>query len=169
MSRYIVSFRYNTVPYHRNQLCMRSANERGRYNVTWSLFGWAHSQNDPCIMILYTTRCRQKLTHWPLVLFWSTVHGAPARAPVNPPCKCNMLLYPFWKQKSSSNAEAQSVVQVQAACSAVKSVNAREIHSINTMRSIMQIHTTTVSICNYVFEIGDPVTVSHDQMMCVIS
>ena len=28
--------------------CMRPANERRRYNVTSSLIGWAHSQNDPC-------------------------------------------------------------------------------------------------------------------------
>ena len=29
-------------------LCMCPANERWRYNVTSSLIGWAHSQNDPC-------------------------------------------------------------------------------------------------------------------------
>ena len=29
-------------------LCMRPANERWRYNVTSSLIGWAHAQNDPC-------------------------------------------------------------------------------------------------------------------------
>ena len=29
-------------------LCMRPANERRRYNVTSSLIGWAHTQNDPC-------------------------------------------------------------------------------------------------------------------------
>ena len=28
-------------------LCMRPANERWRYNVTPSLIGWAHTQNDP--------------------------------------------------------------------------------------------------------------------------
>ena len=28
-------------------LCMRPANERRRYNVTSSLIGWAHTQNDP--------------------------------------------------------------------------------------------------------------------------
>ena len=28
-------------------LCMRLANERRRYNVTSSLIGWAHTQNDP--------------------------------------------------------------------------------------------------------------------------
>ena len=27
---------------------MGSANERWRYNVTSSLIGWAHKQNDPC-------------------------------------------------------------------------------------------------------------------------
>ena len=27
-------------------LCMRLANERRRYNVTSSLIGWAHTQND---------------------------------------------------------------------------------------------------------------------------
>ena len=29
-------------------LCMCQANERWRYNVTPSLNGWAHTQNDPC-------------------------------------------------------------------------------------------------------------------------
>ena len=29
-------------------LCMCQANERRRYNVTSSLIGWAHTQNDPC-------------------------------------------------------------------------------------------------------------------------
>ena len=29
-------------------LCMGSANERRRYNVTSSLTGWTHAQNDPC-------------------------------------------------------------------------------------------------------------------------
>ena len=29
-------------------LCMCPANERRCYNVTLSLIGWAHSQNDPC-------------------------------------------------------------------------------------------------------------------------
>ena len=28
-------------------LCMRPSNERRRYNVTSSLIGWAHTQNDP--------------------------------------------------------------------------------------------------------------------------
>ena len=31
-------------------LCMRPANERWRYTVTPSLIGWAHTQNDPCIV-----------------------------------------------------------------------------------------------------------------------
>ena len=30
-------------------LCMRPANERRRYNVTSSLIGWPHTQNDPCV------------------------------------------------------------------------------------------------------------------------
>ena len=29
---------------------MRPANKRGRYIVTSSLIGWAHTQNDPCYM-----------------------------------------------------------------------------------------------------------------------
>ena len=29
-------------------LCMRPANGRWRYNVTSSVSGWAHTQNDPC-------------------------------------------------------------------------------------------------------------------------
>ena len=32
-------------------LCLRPANERRRYNVTSPLIGWAHTQNDPCIIL----------------------------------------------------------------------------------------------------------------------
>ena len=32
-------------------LCMRPANERWRYNITSSLFGWAHAQNDPSLFV----------------------------------------------------------------------------------------------------------------------
>ena len=32
-------------------LLMRPANERRRYNVTSSLIGWAHAQNDPCLLL----------------------------------------------------------------------------------------------------------------------
>ena len=31
-------------------LCMCPANERRRYNVTSSLIGWVHVQNDPCFL-----------------------------------------------------------------------------------------------------------------------
>ena len=31
-------------------LCMRPANERGRYIATSPLSGWAHTQNNPCIL-----------------------------------------------------------------------------------------------------------------------
>ena len=37
-------------------LCMRPVNERWRYNVTSSLIGWAHKQNDPCIIWLYQVK-----------------------------------------------------------------------------------------------------------------
>ena len=33
-------------------LCMRPANERWRYTVTPSFIGWAHTQKDPCILLL---------------------------------------------------------------------------------------------------------------------
>ena len=36
-------------------LGMGSANERWRYNVTWSLIGWHHIHNDPCIF--YSMYC----------------------------------------------------------------------------------------------------------------
>ena len=35
-------------------LYMQPANERWRYNVTSSLIGWAHIQNDPCIFYILT-------------------------------------------------------------------------------------------------------------------
>ena len=39
---------FNSMHKPRIILGMGSANERRRYNVTWSLIGWAHTQNDPC-------------------------------------------------------------------------------------------------------------------------
>ena len=33
----------------RTILCMRPASGRRRYNITSSLIGWAHTQNDPCL------------------------------------------------------------------------------------------------------------------------
>ena len=36
-------------------LCMRPANERPCYNVTWSVIGWAHTQYDP--WVLYSITC----------------------------------------------------------------------------------------------------------------
>ena len=34
---------------------MGTANERRRYNVTSSFIGWAHTQNDPCLLqYIYT-------------------------------------------------------------------------------------------------------------------
>ena len=40
-------------------LCMRPANEKRRYNVTLSLIGCAHAQNDPWF-------CQQIFTVWPV-------------------------------------------------------------------------------------------------------
>ena len=37
-----------SLPNTRSILCMSSASERWRYNVTLSLIGWVHTQNDPC-------------------------------------------------------------------------------------------------------------------------
>ena len=37
--------------YSRVVLSMGLANERRRYNVTLSLIGWAHIQNDPCVIL----------------------------------------------------------------------------------------------------------------------
>ena len=34
-------------------LCMRQVNEWRRYNVTSSLIGWAHTQNDPCNIFIH--------------------------------------------------------------------------------------------------------------------
>ena len=39
----------------RDHFCMRPANERRRYNVTSSRIGWAHTQNDPCIIHFHIT------------------------------------------------------------------------------------------------------------------
>ena len=38
-------------------LCMHPANERWRYNVTSSLIGWAHAQNEPCILYWVIIDC----------------------------------------------------------------------------------------------------------------
>ena len=48
-------------------MCMDSANERRRYIVTSSLIGQAHTQNDPCIPIVWlfiTLRSRQNGRHF---------------------------------------------------------------------------------------------------------
>ena len=41
---------YLVKPFSGILLCMRSANKRWRYIVTLSLIGWAHTQNNPCIL-----------------------------------------------------------------------------------------------------------------------
>ena len=45
-------------------LCGRPANERRRYNVTPSLIGWAHTQNDPCMITAKSAPIQ--CTFWPL-------------------------------------------------------------------------------------------------------
>ena len=47
-------------------LCMRPANEIRRYNVTSSLIGWAHTQNDPW--------CIRNHPAWPHMSCWSVKH-----------------------------------------------------------------------------------------------
>ena len=42
-------------------LYMRPANERRHHNVTSSLIGWAHTQNDPCELV--------KLGDWALIQY----------------------------------------------------------------------------------------------------
>ena len=42
-------------------LCMRPANERRRYNVTSSLIGWVHSQDDPWTYKQFPLKLR---VHW---------------------------------------------------------------------------------------------------------
>ena len=51
-----------TWPYAGIILFMRSPNERRRYTVTPSLIGWAHTQNDPC-MIRKPTRGSKQNTN----------------------------------------------------------------------------------------------------------
>ena len=50
--------------------CIHPANERGRYNVTWSLIGRKHSQNYPCPCksfkhTVHTSLCLVVAWHWP--------------------------------------------------------------------------------------------------------
>ena len=47
-SKWLVPVHAYTKPSAWIILCMRPANERRRYNVTSSPFGWVHTQNDPC-------------------------------------------------------------------------------------------------------------------------
>ena len=44
---YTTQMTYDAV---RDHLCTHPANEKRRYNVTLSLIGWAHTQNDPFAM-----------------------------------------------------------------------------------------------------------------------
>ena len=60
-------------------LCMRPASERRRYNVTSSLIGWAHSQNDPWIQwslarkLVYVMLPRNQRPHLDLLTHRSQV------------------------------------------------------------------------------------------------
>ena len=47
-------------------LCMCPANERRRYNVTSSLINWAHSQNDPCMLIIGCLSRTDRFSSWRL-------------------------------------------------------------------------------------------------------
>ena len=55
-------------PYPGIILCMRPANERRRYNVTLSLIGWTHSQNDPCLSYVNCASMIRNLLWLPHVL-----------------------------------------------------------------------------------------------------
>ena len=46
-----------TPPYSGTILFMRPANERRCYDVTLSLIGRAHTQNDPCLLLLIVWNC----------------------------------------------------------------------------------------------------------------
>ena len=46
----IMNEMYSSMPYSNDSMWICPANERQCYNVTQSLIGWAHSQNDPCIL-----------------------------------------------------------------------------------------------------------------------
>ena len=47
---------------------MRPANKRRRYNVTSSLIGWGHTQNDPCIIPTHSTQWSVNTHSWHLDL-----------------------------------------------------------------------------------------------------
>ena len=47
-------------------LCMHSANEGRHYNVTSSLIGWAHSQNDPCMLVIRCLSWADRFSGWKL-------------------------------------------------------------------------------------------------------
>ena len=40
----------------RDLFCMHPANARRRYNVTSSLIGWAHTQNNPCVISRFMSK-----------------------------------------------------------------------------------------------------------------
>ena len=48
---------------YRDNLCMHPANERRRWNVTSSLTGWAHTENDPWKLYGCCSRVQDTL-HW---------------------------------------------------------------------------------------------------------
>ena len=57
-------------------LCMRSSNERRRYNVTSSLIGWAHLENEPCIYAsLYTCKSMSSGTIGQTIIQFSEAQG----------------------------------------------------------------------------------------------
>ena len=58
---------YLAANYAKVILCMRPANERLRYNLTSSLIGWAHAQNDHCV-------CTMLFQYLEMVLIAHTYH-----------------------------------------------------------------------------------------------
>ena len=72
-------------------LCMRPANERRRYNVTSSLIGWAHIQNDPWCFTRYDEHAVCMLFNW-LCLYWNSIWTG-ASTVVGVPDWCRM---PCW-------------------------------------------------------------------------
>ena len=74
-------------------LCMCPANERWCYNVTSSLIGWAHIQNDPRLNVLPILNTFSCPIPCPLPVLCNLVTDAPVSPLTIPLMNCSLLSY----------------------------------------------------------------------------
>ena len=99
-------------------VCMRSVNERRRYNVISSLIGWAHTQSDPCT---FPGLDVSKSNYFPGLNndnFQIKLHRMWKKILVNSPCMSvdvlsMLILLLFWVKNQWSNGQLGILTNMQ--------------------------------------------------------